>query len=129
MNEFEALITKAEKYLNSAELLLKASDYDSSVSRSYYAMLYATQALLLTKSLSVSSHRGIIAVFGEHFIKTGIFSRETGKKLNRAFEKRQIGDYKHTFVITKEEASEVLENGREFLTEVVDYLQENKFLS
>lgn len=37
MNEIKALLSKAEKYLQSADLLLKAGDYDSSVSRSYYA--------------------------------------------------------------------------------------------
>ena len=57
MNEIESLVARARKYLRSAELLLNDGDYESSVSRSYYAMFYCVQALLLTKGLSVSSHK------------------------------------------------------------------------
>ncbi len=88
MKEIKCLIERAEKYLRSAELLLKEGDYESSVSRTYYAMFYSAQAALLTKNLSFSSHKGVISAFGEHFIKTGVFPREMGKELNRAFEKR-----------------------------------------
>ncbi|HEY4717309.1 MAG TPA: HEPN domain-containing protein [bacterium] len=47
----------AKKYLKSAELLLKEEDYESSISRAYYAMFYSAQAMLLTKNLSFSSHK------------------------------------------------------------------------
>ena len=39
MKEIESLVEKAEKYLRSAEILLKEGDYESSVSRTYYAIL------------------------------------------------------------------------------------------
>lgn len=91
MKEIEALIQKAERYLKSAELLLADGDYESSVSRTYYAMLYCAQAALLTKQLSFSSHKGVISLFGEYFIKTGIFSKDMSKELSRAFTKRQLG--------------------------------------
>jgi len=83
---------------------------------------------LLTKKLSFSSHKGVISAFGEHFIKTGIFPREMGRELNRAFEKRQIGDYEYTFVITKQEAEEILRNAKEFITKITQYLQEKNIL-
>jgi len=38
MREIKSLIEKAKKYLRSAEILLKEGDYESSVSRTYYAM-------------------------------------------------------------------------------------------
>ena len=90
MNEATALIAKAQRYLRSAELLLQDGDYESSVSRSYYAMFYCAQATLLTKGRTFSSHRGVISAFGEQFIKTGIFPKEFGRELNKAFEKRQL---------------------------------------
>ena len=91
-------------------------------------MFYSAQAALLTKKLSFSSHKGVISAFGEHFIKTGIFPREMGRELNRAFEKRQIGDYEYTFVITKQEAEEILRNAKEFITKITQYLQEKNIL-
>jgi uncharacterized protein (UPF0332 family) len=101
MIETSALIEKAKRYLKSSEILLKDGDFESSVSRTYYAMFYAAEAALLTKNLSFSSHKGVISGFGEHFVKTGIFSKEMGRELNRAFEKRQVGDYEYTFAISK----------------------------
>ena len=48
MSEIESLIKRAERYLLSAKLLLKEGDYESSVSRIYYAMFFAAQAALLS---------------------------------------------------------------------------------
>jgi len=52
-----------------------------------------TEAALFTKNLSASSHKGVISLFGEYFIKTGIFNKGLGKTLNDAYDKRLIGDY------------------------------------
>jgi len=128
VKEVEWLLKRAERYLRSAELLLKEGDYESTVSRVYYAMFYSAEALMLTCDLTFSSHKGIISAFGEHFIKTGIFPKELGRELNRAFEKRQLGDYGYTFLITKEEAEEILESGRRFYEQAVQYLKESDHL-
>ncbi len=79
MSEVEALIVKAQRYLRSAKLLLEDGDYGSSVSRSCYAMFYCAQAVLLTRGMVFSSHGGVIAAFGEQFIKAGVFPRELGE--------------------------------------------------
>ena len=123
MKEVKSLIQRAKRYLKSAELLIKEGDYESSVSRTYYAMFYSVEAILLTKGLSFSSPKGVISAFGEHFIKTEIFPKEMGRELNRAFEKRQIGDYEYKFVISMEEAKEILENGKEFIEKIIQYLK------
>ena len=127
MREIKSLVEKAKKYLRSAEILLKEGDYESSVSRTYYAMFYCAQAMLLTKNLSFSSHKGVISAFGEHFVKTGVFPKEMGRELNRAFEKRQLGDYEYTFVISKKEAEELLESGKKFVNEIVQHLKKKRY--
>lgn len=123
MNEIKSLISRSERYIKSAELLLKDGDYESTVSRIYYAMFYCVQALLLTKELSFSSHKEVISAFGRYFVKTGIFPKDMSKALTRAFEKRQFGDYEYTFVITNEDAEEILEQGKNFITTIVKYLK------
>ncbi len=40
MKEFEDLITKAERFLHTAEYVLSTADYDSCASRCYYAMFF-----------------------------------------------------------------------------------------
>ena len=126
MKEVKSLLRRANKYLESADILLKAEDYESSVSRTYYAMFYSAQALLLTKNMSFSSHKAVISAFGEHFVKTGIFPKEMGRELNRTFVKRQLGDYEYTFVISRNEAVEILKNGKKFVKNIVQYLEKKK---
>jgi uncharacterized protein (UPF0332 family) len=122
MTENSALIQKALRYLKSADLLLKDDDYESSVSRAYYAMFYSAEAVLLTKGLSFSSHKGVISGFGEHFIKTGVFPKEMARELNRAFEKRQLGDYESATAISREDAGQLLETAKDFVDTIVQWL-------
>lgn len=48
------------------------------------------------------------------------------KQLNLAFEKRQLGDYGHTFVIDEEEAEDLIEIGQTFLAGIHDYFNNVK---
>ncbi|NOR76948.1 MAG: HEPN domain-containing protein [Methanophagales archaeon] len=128
MREAASLIERAKKYLKSSRMLLVEGDYESSVSRAYYAMFYSAEAVLLTENLSFSSHRGVISAFGEYFVKTDIFPRDMGRELNRAFEKRQLGDYEYTFVISEDEAREILEQSKHFVEKVIQYLEKSEFI-
>lgn len=122
-NEIKSLLERADRYVQSAEMLLEDGDYESSISRIYYAMFFSVEALLLSKNLSFSSHKGVISAFGEHFIKTKVFPKEMGRELNRAFEKRQISDYEYTFVISEDEAKEMFDSGKEFVEKITYYLK------
>ncbi len=124
MKEVDALIKRAKRYLKSADLLIAAGDYESAVSRVYYAMFYSTPALLLMKNLSFSTHKGVISAFGEHFVKTGIFPKELSKALAQAFTKRQLSDYEYTFVTSRGEAREFSKKGKEFVDAVIKYLKQ-----
>ncbi|MGC8787879.1 MAG: HEPN domain-containing protein [Anaerolineae bacterium] len=57
VKEKDLLLKKARRYLQSARMLLQEGDHESSVSRTYYAMFYSVQALLLIKNLSFTSHK------------------------------------------------------------------------
>ena len=81
------------------------------------------EAVLLTKGLTSSSHKGVISLFGEHFIKTGIFDREVGKSLNDAYDKRLVGDYGIGFIVTEEEARDLLKTAWKFVQNLKDYLE------
>jgi len=72
-------------FIETAEQAISIGDYDSCVSRCYYAMFFMAEAALLTKNWSASSHKGVMSLFGEHFIKTGIFDRDLGKALSDAY--------------------------------------------
>ena len=123
MKEIKDFVEKAEKFMITAKHSLDIGDYDSCVSRCYYAMFFMTEAILLTKNLTASSHKGVITLFGEHFVKTGIFNREAGKVLNETYDKRLIGDYGIGFTITEKEARETLKAAENFVENLKNYLE------
>ena len=123
MKEIRDLIEKAEKFLSTAENALNTGDYDSCVSRCYYAMFFTAEAMLLTKSLTASSHKGVISLFGEHFVKTKILERNLGKALNDAYDKRLVGDYGVGFTINKQQAGDLLETAENFIRKLKNYLK------
>ena len=120
-------LLRASKYCNSAVVLVEAEDYESSVSRSYYAMFFAAEAALLSKGLTQSTHKGVHRLFGEHFLITGIFPTSMGKDLSRAFGKRQLGDYDSELSITRDEAQQLCKTSAAFIQTIRDYLQEHGF--
>jgi uncharacterized protein (UPF0332 family) len=124
MIELRDLIEKSERLLHTAEYVIGIGDYDSSASRGYYAMFFMAEAALLTKELTASSHQGVISLFGRHFVKTGVFEKHFGNALNRAYQKRIIGDYRVDRSVTKEEAEDLLRTAQDFVGTVKNYLEE-----
>ncbi len=70
--ETQALLEKARQSLQAAENLRKDGFLDFSASRTYYAMFYTAEALLIEQGLSYNSHSAVIAAFGKRFAKTGL---------------------------------------------------------
>jgi uncharacterized protein (UPF0332 family) len=125
MSQIQKLIEKAGRYLRSAELLIQDADYDSAVSRAYYAMFYAAQAALLKKGMTFSSHKAVIFAFGRYFVKTGIFEKEMGKDLNVIFDERQLGDYEPMFSISQDDARRATEAAQGFVAQIAAWLEKN----
>ncbi|MGQ4876377.1 MAG: HEPN domain-containing protein [Promethearchaeia archaeon] len=123
MKEIRDFIEKADKFLTTAEHALNIGDYDSCVSRCYYAMFFMAEAVLLTKNLSGTSHKGVISLFREHFIKTWIFNKKIGRALNDAYDKRLLGDYGIGFTINKNEAKDLLDIAKNFIQKLKNYLE------
>lgn len=124
MKELHLLTEKAELFLRTAQKALEVSDYDSCASRSYYAMFFMAEAVLLTRGLAASSHKGVITLFGQHFARTGAVERWTGRALNEAYDKRLLGDYGIGFMIAAEEARKLVQTATDFVRQLKGYLDE-----
>jgi uncharacterized protein (UPF0332 family) len=122
MNEYKKLLSLALEELDVAATLLDNSRYRTCLSRSYYSMYYATQALLLSQNIDTSTHKGTIRLFGQHFVKTGQFSTEWAKILSDAYELRQMSDYDVDFTGTLAQAEDILGQARTFVAEVIKVL-------
>ena len=92
------------------------------MNRAYYAMFYATLALLQKIGKVPSKHTGVISLFDTEFALKGIFPKELSKNFHKAFELRQISDYRTLKPISKDKAGETLKNAVSFFESVKKYL-------
>jgi len=97
-------------------LLIGQRHFTGALNRLYYAAFYSARALLATESLDSSRHSGVIALFQEHFVKTGLISTEVARALPRAFEKRQTSDYGDFSEPTSEEVLSLRDQVQAFVT-------------
>lgn len=108
-------IGRAHEALDEANLLIEQRHFAGALNRLYYAAFYAARALLATKTLDSSRHSGVIALFQEHFVKTGLISTGVARALPRAFEKRQTSDYGDFSEPTGEEVLSLRDQVRAFV--------------
>jgi len=116
-------LEKAEKKLRVAEKLLRSDDYEDAVSRAYYAVFHAAQALLLTEGERAGTHKGVVTLFGLLFVKTGKFKKDLGKYLANLKDERESGDYEVFSYIDRETAETAIEEAKEFIKETQAYLK------
>jgi len=81
-------------------------------------MFFAATALLLTRGITVRTHRGLIATFGSEFVQTGFIDPEFGKVLRIAEELREEVDYSISRVLLIEEVQAVVDDAERFLEEI-----------
>ena len=122
------LLEKAKESLRAADLLLNDGFCDFAASRAYYAMFYATEALLLTKDLSFSKHSAVIAAFGKEFVKSGLLPQRLRDYLISGFEMRQLGDYGSPGSVARERVQVLIEQAREFVESIEEYLGSEGYL-
>lgn len=114
---------KVRRYLETAELTRRSGDYDSAISRLYYAMFYCAETLLWERGLRFSKHKGVISRFGLHFAKTELLPSELHGWLRAAFAKRQVSEYGFDQPATEADVADFQEKAAEFLRQTEAFLQ------
>lgn len=116
-------LEQAQVALDDARFLLDGKRSPQSIiNRSYYAMFYATLALLQKIGRVPSRHTGVISLFDTEFVLKGVFPKELSKDFHKAFELRQVSDYKVIEPSSPEKAKEALNNAVRFVDTVKEYL-------
>ncbi|MBM4347265.1 MAG: HEPN domain-containing protein [Deltaproteobacteria bacterium] len=113
--EVQKLLEKADHALEVAESLFKQGFAQDAASKLYYAMFYATQALLKSEGIDVVKHSAVESALGYHFAKTGRIEPKYHRMLINARKIREMVDYDIQEEII--EPTEILksENGKEFV--------------
>lgn len=121
MSSLLQFLKLAEQDIDNAHLLLNNGRYRASISRAYYAMYYGTQALLDAKQIASRTHRGMIQQFGQHFVQSGDFSKDTARKLKETHDLRHMSDYEADAIIDQEAAQKAIAAAIDFVAEVHAY--------
>ena len=114
---------KARDELDTSELLLKNKKLSKSLNCSYYAIFYATRALLLTDQIERSKHSGLISEFIKQYVATGKIDKTFSKIIKSAERIRLNTDYKFFYIVSIDEAKEQLENAGMFISEIIKLLE------
>ena len=115
------LVRKSERALKSARRNLTDGDYDSAVNRSYYAMFDIARAAVLRAGVAEDklprTHNGVIQVFREHAVQSGLMDKQLAGELSRTESLRIKADYTDLEIEPKI-ASEVVEKSELFVQTV-----------
>ena len=123
---YDDYLDQAVEEYEAANLLFEKEYYREAVSRAYYCMFHASQALLIIKDVYPKSHKGVIQKFGEEFIKPGLMEKKMGHILAQAETMRLKADYDVGVKISKEECEEILDNCEFFISQVKEMINELK---
>lgn len=108
-------IEKAKKLLNDAFNLFNSGSYESSINRSYYAVLTASRSLLILRGIDPETHEGVKTMLSKEFIRTGILPKEFGETFRSIQARRFDSDYGDYIDISMEEALDSLKRAEKFV--------------
>jgi len=109
---------KAKRLLEDARQLFNSGSYESSVNRSYYAVLTASRSLLTLRGIDAETHEGVKTMLSKEFIKTGLLPREFGETFRSIQARRVDSDYGDYVEIGNNEAADSLKRAEEFVGKV-----------
>jgi uncharacterized protein (UPF0332 family) len=114
----QAHIERAKEAMEDAAVIAEQARWYASANRLYYAAYNMVTALLIKNKHIAHTHSGTLGLFGLHFVKTGLVSKERGAFFRRLFELRQNGDYDVFVSFSDADILPLLEPTRSFLAEI-----------
>ena len=99
--------------------------WDNIANRLYYAVFHAVNALLINDGHPVNTHRGVIALFGNYYIRTGLFASEDGRLYSDLQTMRNNSDYNCSYDATQQEIEPMIIPANNLIAKVSNYIREN----
>ena len=108
-------LERAKRTFAEVETLKAAGMWNGVCNRLYYAVFHAISALLIHDGHQVNTHHGSHAVFGLHYIKTGVLPEDFGRLYNQLQTMREESDYNCAFEADQEELENRIEPARKMI--------------
>ena len=131
MNKNAAIEEKleiAKKFLDEVIVHFNHEFFATAINRIYYSCFHATQALLLTKDIMPKTHKGVLKMLHEHFVRNGAFDKAKADFYGEMLNERMESDYGNALLFDKSDVEDIMQPTKayvEYVTKMVqDYLAE-----
>ena len=115
-------LEKAQRTFSDMEFCANEQKWEAAANRLYYALFHAVSALLISGGHNVKSHRGILSIFGQYYVRTGRFPREDGSLLSDLVIMRDNADYNLFFEATEEKVRPYIEPTRKMIERIETFI-------
>ena len=115
-----------EKAINTIEQipeLQKLGYWDNIANRLYYSVFHAVTALLIHDSHPVNTHKGALALFGNYYIRTGLFPSKAGRLYSNLQTLRNNSDYNCSYSASQQEIEPMIEPAKELIESIKEFIQ------
>lgn len=117
-------LEKAQKTFGELDVLMNAGMWNTAANRLYYALFHAVSALLVNDGHAVKSHRGVLAQFGQYYVREEIFSREDGRILSELVIMRDNADYNCFYEAAEENVRSYIIPVRNLIEKIKNYINQ-----
>ena len=115
-------LERAKRTFTEVETLKEAGLWNGVCNRLYYSVFHAISALLLKEGFSAKTHSGVTSIFGQKFVKEGVFSKEDSVLIMQLKEMRNTGDYDDFMDWEEEDVAPYFDEVEKFLSKVNDII-------
>ena len=119
-------IRVAKEDLETARILVDASQYRGANNRAYYAIYHAIDAVLAIEGKAFKRHKDTLGYFNKYYVATNIFPRDLGRRVVKAEEIRHASDYDTFYIASKEVTLQQVETAEQLIVLVCDYFEDHK---
>lgn len=116
--EYEKALTLYFQAEKNAELKF----WDAVANRLYYSAFHAVSALLIKDQLKAGTHKGAVLLFGQNYVRTGIFSNEEGRFYSQLQTIREKADYNCIWEASEDEVLPLMQKSKLFLEKIKSHL-------
>lgn len=119
-------IQKAEQTFAEKDILVPGGLWNTLANRLYYSLFHAISALLIYDHHEVGTHKGAVIRFHQHYVQTGLFTKEEGYFYSQLQTLREKGDYNCYFDVSKEDVLSRIEPTRQLIAKIKQYITEER---
>ena len=116
-------IEKSRRTFAEIDILRQVGLWDNIANRLYYAAFHAVSALLINDGHTVGTHQGAVVMLHQHYVKTGLLSKEDGAFYSQLQTMREKADYNCTYYATEQDTAPRIAATESFIEKIIGLIK------